>query len=296
MNKIKLYIFALNKNHRGPGSVYQNLIKGLSTSLIEIVEDVKRCDIAGCLQHPGMDYNKLPSATVMGPNIFVLPNENPEIWNNFKNYIVPSVWVKDLYQTFNLNNKNQLNVWPVGIDTKYWSPNNNIKKELDCFIYYKNRTKNELIEVVKICKKLSLKLKIIEYGNYQEKDLLDLCNQSKFCIILSGCESQGCAQEQIMSMNIPCFVVNKNIWNYQTKNESFVTTCSATSVPYFDVSCGFIKNDDNFLFIDELKQFINQLNNNKFSPRLYIEKNLNLELQSQSYIDILMKSFGHINE
>ena len=44
----------------------------------------------------------------MGPNIFVLPNESPEIWNNFKNYIVPSEWVKDLYKQFDSNNERNI--------------------------------------------------------------------------------------------------------------------------------------------------------------------------------------------
>lgn len=289
---MKLFLSYQNGSHRGPGILVQNLKGGLSKTNIQIVADLNKADIVGCLQHPGNDYNKFPKATVFGPNIFVLPDEEPILWNNFNNWIVPSEWVKNLYNCYNTDNKRIINTWAVGIDIEYWKPINNFKKTLDCFIYYKNRPKEELLEIVKFLKLQKFNFKIIKYGDYQEYQLKELCNISKFVVLLDDSESQGLGVMQILAMDVPMFVINKTIWT--NKEKSF----SATSVPYFSDSCGIICNDKdkkNYLYLT-FEFFMRILNNEepklKFKPRKFIEENFNLELKAREYVDILVKSFS----
>jgi hypothetical protein len=286
-NKVKLIYHNIQTG--GPSVVVKNLIKGLSKTDIQLVDDITKADLVGCLQHPGSVYNKLPRATLMGPNIFVLPDEAPEIWNNFNNYVVPCLWVKDKYENYNLNNEKKLEVWPVGVDTEEWASQTNIKKTLDCFIYYKNRTKDELLNVAKLLKRNKLSFKIIQYGQYQEQQLKDLCNESKFCVLLDNTESQGLSTLQIMSMDLPMFVFNKTKWEYKDN------IYNATSVPYFQfLHCGKVLNEYDFISGQDsiqlhFKDFLYNLE--KFSPRNYIEENFDLELKARSYLAILEQSF-----
>jgi hypothetical protein len=268
----KLFLYYHNNSHRGPGMVVKNLLKGLSMTDIEITRDLSKADLVGCLQHPGNEYNKLPSTTMMGPNIFVLPNEEPEIWSHFNNYVVPSKWVKNIYETFGQKN---INVWPVGIDSQHWVPTNK-NKTLDCFIYYKNRPKEDLVSVVKTLKLLNQSIKIIQYGSYQESDLKELCNEAKYCVLLTDTESQGIAVGNILSMNVPCLVWDKTFWEYKGSQYS------ATSIPYWSDDCGLVWDHWS---INNLTQFLDL--HDTFYPRKYIVENFNLELKAREYVAIL---------
>lgn len=277
---MKIHLVYQNSSHRGPGVVVKNLLKGLHKNNVKVVSDINKADLVGCLQHPGMVYNKLPKETLMGPNIFVLPDEAPEIWNSFKNYVVPCDWVKNKYIPFDIDNKRELNVWAVGIDTDEWAPDPNAKKEYDCFVYYKNRSKEDLLKTCRFLLDQNLNIKIIQYGQYQEDQLKDLCNKSRFAVILDDTESQGIAIQQIMSMNLPCFVLDKTFWEYKS------VKCTATSVPYFSQMCGIKSEHDMRVTFFNFQQLLET-----FQPRKFIVENFNLEFKAREYLDILLKSF-----
>lgn len=279
---MKLYLYYNNSSHRGPGGVVQNLTKGLNKIGVEVTTELSKADLVGCLQHPGNGYNKLPAHTVIGPNVFVLPNESPEIWNNFQHYIVPSVWVKNIYDQFG---KKQIDVWPVGVDTDSWQKIQNVSQENDCFIYYKNRSKEDLVKVAKTLKQYGFNFKIIQYGNYDEQQLKQLCSVSKFAVILDDTESQGLAIQQIMSMDVPCLVWNKQTWEYN--NQSYL----ASSIPYFSKDCGISVNTHEE-FKTHIEEFGDYWKSNKFNftPRKYVLENLSLEKQANEYVKILKKS------
>jgi glycosyltransferase involved in cell wall biosynthesis len=284
-----VFLMFENHSHRGPGMVVTNLQKGLEKIGVTYygVYHSRAAKYTGILQFcmPDLLYQYSTKKPLLGPNLFVLPTDNPKLCDDFDNFIVPSQWVKDLYITFDLLKNKNIFVWPVGIDTEIWKPTVENKKEIDCFIYFKNRTEQDLEIVKAICRKFNLTFKVIGYGSYLEKELKELCEKAKFAILLTGTESQGIAYLNILSSNIPCYVFNTPTW----KDEYKKISCEATSVPYWDERCGVIANN---VDLNHFKQFLDANENNKFEPRNYILDNLTLEKSAQAYYNMLRECHG----
>lgn len=293
--KTVLLLYA-NSSHRGPGMVVKNLTKGLEHIGLQYSSyDVpKASEMIGVLQycHPKLlnSYHQMNESVLMGPNLFVLPTDNPSLCKMFNNFVVPSQWVKDLYFQFDLMKDKNIEVWPVGIDTDEWPTYPNMYcdmkgEEPDCFIYFKNRSEQDLAIVEAICRKFGLKYKTIKYGSYDESELKVLSYNSKFAILCTGTESQGIAYMQILSTNTPCYVFNSPTW----KSEDGQHSCPASSVPYWDERCGY-KTDK--VDLEHFKDFLNKIENKAFSPREYIIENYTLEKAAKNYYNLLRRAYG----
>lgn len=265
-------IFANNfSTNNGPGKVVNNLLSGLKKINIEFSINTI-CELNGCLQPT--NFNFLPSSTLIGPNIMVLPKDMPFIWKMFRYHVSPSVYVKDIYSTFKEVENCQIDIWPVGIDTEKFSDRQkNIK--YDFLVYFKNRKQEELDQVIDFLNKNKLSYKVLKYGTYNEAEFLTLLSECKSCVLLTHTESQGIAYMEILSTNTPCVV-----YSIETKYNM-----PHSSVPYFDTRCGIKTDNINENIIhDFLKSYDN------YSPREYIVENHTLEKSAQNYINLLKKA------
>jgi hypothetical protein len=269
-------------NTNGPGKVASNLMMGLDKLGVDYVVN-QEADINGCLTAWGPRFMNLPKNTLVGPNLVVVPTDIPQLWYHFKDVLVPCQWVKNFYETFEMTKNVNIHIWPSGIDTDKFSPSTFLQKDNDCLIYFKNgseETKNELIRLLDVYK---LSYEEINYGGYTEEQLIDVAKRSKFCVVIARTESQGIAYQEILSMGVPCYVVDKTVWDDQPQH-----SCPATSAPYFDDRCGIKCPDFSKLeeFIDEL--FFEQvLTKSKYDPRQYILDNLTLEKCASDYVKLL---------
>jgi len=284
-------------NNRGPSKVFKNLIKGLKILGHDVnINEYGEYNGSLC---PG-DH---PSNTLMGPNVMVVPTDNVNFWNrqviyktkskwiygfyeNFEleremnfwvwsgytDYITPSKWVYDKYRSFDITKNTNIHIWSVGIDTELFKPTEDLKT-LDCFIYFKNRYDINLNLIINFLNDNNLKFEMISYGSYNEYQLMDLCKKSKFCILIDNTESQGIAYMEILSMDIPIYVLDCKLWNNRFP---------ATSVPYFDKRCGLIESTLNGT---SFEIFYNNLNN--YKSREYIIENHTLEISANKYVEIL---------
>lgn len=273
-------LLAQNTSHRGPGKVYKNLVDGLRlaghSSNQPIIGDH---NFTVCLQ-PSSDMNLLDtSKTLFGPNLVVLPSEARDLFSDpSRHFLVPSKWVKGVYSQFDFVTPDNLHVWPVGIDTNYWKPSSTEITQ-DCFVYFKNRSRDDLKVVQMLLNKCGLKYTVLEYGHYSEEQLKQACASSRFAVLLTGTESQGIAYMEILSTNTPCYVFNKTTW----ESEDGSHKCYATSVPYFDKSCGTVCDR---VSLDHFKTWLNDLEFNGFEPRTYIESNHTLEKAAINLVEI----------
>lgn len=290
-----VFLIYANDSHRGPGMVVQNLTKGLKAIGVDVatVADPKAAAYVAGLQfcHTNLLNNRYleKKPILMGPNLFVLPTDNPTLCQMFSHYVVPSQWVKDKYESFDLMKGKDIRIWSVGIDTEDWGVKDELKEEssqLDCFIYYKNRSEHDLAVAEAICRKYELKYKVLGYGSYQEDELRALTYSSKFAILLTGTESQGIAYMQILAANTPCYVLNNPTWRSEDGMHAF----PAASVPYWDDRCGDKIDNINLKHFEE---FMKKVDAGVFSPREYILKNHTLEKAAQKYYNLLRRSHGH---
>jgi glycosyltransferase involved in cell wall biosynthesis len=277
-----LVLIYSNSNHRGPGKVVQNLKLGLEKNNISygdytLIKDPNEYDV-GMLQ-PINDWNILSTNTIAGPNLFVIPSENKNLCKHFNKFLVPSQWVLNLYRQFSELDHSNIYIWPVGIDTDKWQMVERQTEHLRCLLYYKNRSQQDLLVVKKVLNKYNVEYKELHYGNYHENDLINHCKWANFGILLTDTESQGIAYMEMLSTNLPLFVFNKPTWDYGGKYK----TVEATSVPYFDESCGLVSDNIDLLKFEE---FLNGIKKTKYSPGHFIRKNYTLEKCSKEYYSL----------
>jgi len=278
--------------------VAKNLKAGLKEIDVDVVTKPSKADFIGCLQNPGQFYDMLPSHTLMGPNLFVLPPEAPHLCKKFRNFVVPSPWVRNKYLSYASLRRKNIQIWPVGIDTEEWRPAAETP-DFDCFIYLKDRPYALVEAVVADLRQKNLTFyDVIHYGHYEEEDLKKACAASKFAILLTNTESQGIAYMQILSTDTPCFVLNQATWHYQgmlpgAKNAS----AAATSVPYFDSRCGKLSLSKGMAGrgLDEPEKFdlfVKNVDKNIYQPRDYILEHHTLAIGAKTYMEHIRKAAG----
>jgi len=257
---------------RGPSKVYKNLVKGLEQLGIEYSWN-RAETLNGSLNN--MDHN-LPKNTAVGPNTVILPTDNPALYQKYNSFVVNSQWTYDKHASTGLLHGKNLHIWAVGIDTDLFNDNDR-NPDTDCFIYFKGRESGELDRVKQKLSDMRMSFKVITYGSYREEELIDATKKCKFCILLTGTESQGIGYMEILSSNVPCYVLNMGAW----RNPHYPKVYPASSVPYFDNSCGVI--DD--MNMGKLVDFLNTMDS--FNPRKYIVDNHTLAISAKKYYDIL---------
>lgn len=274
MSKIGLYINPEYGPRQGPYKVYLNLRKGLEQIGHEVVVN-QPGELTGCL-HDFPGALALPSNTLMGPNLFVLPDDRPEYYQRFRNFVVPSEWVKAIYQDTKLFNGHRIFTWSVGIDTDLFVPEEG--EAFDCLLYYKNRSNEDLQMIMEMLRKYEQSNNFITYGNYDEKFFRRQLRLCRYAVLLTSTESQGIGYMECLSTNTPCFVLNRSL--FKGKKEY-----PASSVPYFDAICGRISTLVLPTVMNEFEDFLANLG--QYRPRDYILKNHTLAKSAERYVELL---------
>ena len=283
--EVSLY-FTYNKN--GPARVIDNLCKGLVINNYSVLLNPQTPrGWVGLLQdHPVRSYMSMnKNDALLGPNLFVLPDESTEsrqLCDNFSHFLCPSDWVSKKYRSFSVLDQASIDIWPVGIDTEVWCGRNSARnsEEKHVLLYTKSKSRLEAQNAYNTISKAGCRVTHIDYGSYSESDFHSLCHSVDCCVLLTGTESQGIAYMQILSCGIPCYVVDTDTWVDSRRNLSF----RATSVPYFNDSCGVKVRS---LEESTLTQFLENIS--EYDPRDYIVKNHSLKTNATSYISIMQK-------
>lgn len=277
MKKVQIYGEVLD---RGPGKVLKNLILGLEELKIEYSfneEPIKDSYKISLTPTPIMDSNYI-NEMLIGPNVCVLPFENQKsMEQKYKKMVVPSYWVRDLYNKWIDNDK--LVVWPVGVDTTLFSDKSQENKTIDCLIYVKRRSPIQVEQIQNFLTSKIQSFRVIEYGFYTEEEFIDILSKSKYCVVIDSTESQGIAIQEIMSCNLPILVWDVTEWvDYGEQFRS-----PATSVPYWDNTCG-----EKFYNISEINETFTKFKENLhlYQPRKFVTDNLSLSKQVMELIKI----------
>lgn len=270
--------YDLNQKVDGPQKVIDNLIKGLLLSDIQYSINEFRYEYTIALSGPA--GNRVPlelrGKSFIGPQVW--PYNNSFSGDGFKKVIAPSQWVHDSFARDTNIKKDDILIWPVGIDTEIFSPLKDIKKEFDCLIYFKRRDNSELEEAKKILESKNQTYQILPYGAYKQLDFLNLTRKCKYVFIINGSESQGIGYQELLSIGLPMF--NWDIVDFPYLGPQYNIHC--TSAPYWSDECG-IKVFNLQEAQEKFDYFLNNIDN--YNPREYIVNNLSLELQSKKLIE-----------
>lgn len=258
---------------RGPEKVARNLIKGLEMLGVNVyLNEVRKYN--GCLQYIP-NIMDLPANTLLGPNIMVMPHDHPEIWSKFKKFIHPSQWPIDIFKQNLLCGDIQFFSWPSGIDTDEWI-NENPMPYKSVLIYAKGNDFNfEILNKIGVAaNEAGFSTTLIKYGDYSEDMFKQACLDHICAIVIAGTESQGIAQMEMLSMDLPLYIIDKNKWH----------DYPATSAPYFNHRCG-IKTP--IFDANEFRWFLTNVENQIYSPRQFILNDFTLEQAALNYLKIL---------
>lgn len=267
----------------GPQKVVSNLLSSLHQENVpfSINNDEYKCnmilqyDALGHSRHEMLEHD----TCFIGPQFWgwdcygKFLFENPQYYNKL---IVPCEWVRNqlISSQFSVP-KDKVSVWSVGIECL-----SDVKDyQFDCLVYFKRRSKEDLNKVINFLESKKLTYKIVSYGNYESTDLEVLSNQSKFCFLLNGSESQGIAVQEIMSTNTPMFVWDIKEWN--DMGEDYKTP--ASSVPYWDSLCGEI-----FYEYNEIEFTFSKFYDNitSYNPKKFVEDNLSFKASVRNLLNI----------
>lgn len=197
-------------------------------------------------------------------------------YNNLKIVVASSSAKEDLKQITGLSVSNQVSILPVGVysESEIFNFQNQRKLidnyQFDCLIYFKNRELKSLNEIISFLKNKNIRYKVLTYGDYKNKQLVKYALKSKFGLILGSTESQGIAINELMATNLPLFVIDKNINNYEN------IKLHGTTVPYWSSECG-----EKILDLNDFKmnfqRFLKNYESNTYKPNNLINEKLSFE-------------------
>jgi hypothetical protein len=268
----------------GPGEVFKYLQMGLDKLQVKHVinqpGDINWFVQANrtLYQTPFPDFPNL----YLGPNIVELPSECNVMMDleKYKKVIVPSKWVKDLFSKQIPLEK--IEVWHSGIDLNRWCEK---KKDIeyDFLVYAKNRNQKDITNAIEFFEEKGLKYKVMNYGTFNQDDLMDVISKSRYGFVICGSETQGIAIAEMISSNLPLLVWDST--EYSHRGPSFLSP--ATSIPYFDNRCGEV-----FFEFSDIEITYNKFISSNYSPREYALENFDHIEQTKKILDIIGYEFS----
>ncbi len=298
---------AMRRILRGPArvggvdKVFINLCLGLDKLRIPYevnlpFEKLRDNDKVGVL---GRGRNSLEGYTrsnpiVAGIGLMTHPSEWPTLCEDYPvvRYLQHSEWANNVYIPYF---KDRCAIWPVGIDTGKWKPQESESKVVDFLLYNKvrwdvERYERELIQPVREeLKAKGLSFKEVRYGFYEEAHFHELLRHSRGMIFLCEHESQGLAYQECLACDVPILAWDQGWCLDRERFKWGQPQIPATSVPYFDERCG-TKFQGIADFPQKLAAFREALKSGAFRPRNYIMEQLTLERCAQRFIDIVAET------
>ena len=232
-----------------------------------------------------------PNPVIAGIGLMTHPSEWQDLFKDYPvaKYLQHCAWAENIYKPYFGDNNCAL--WPAGIDTDKWAPTN-VPKKIDVLIYNKIRWNNDEVNAElrnPILKKLDdagLSYKEITYGDYFEQDYFLLLQQCRAMIFLCEHESQGLACCEAMAMNVPVLAWDQGFWLDPNRFAWGETDVPASSVPFFNDSCGTTFKDLHE-FQTQFPLFWKNVKAEAFNPRAYIENNLSLKKSGEYMLAII---------
>lgn len=217
------------------------------------------------------------------------PIDDPNLLDRLpvRKVLVPGPWSKAMFSTLW---GNAVEAWPVGIDTKLWSPSS--QKTFDVLIYNKvrwdhSKQEDELMRPIRTwLRKKGVSFFEIRYGFYRPLEFRVKLAQCRAMIFVCEHETQGLAYQQALSCDVPVFAWNRGgAWRDPTYYPHRVVFEPVTSVPYWDQRCG-LTFENLHQFKTNWEEFWAGVLSSRFKPREYIVENLTLEHCARAYSQI----------
>lgn len=264
----------------GPNIRAVHLLRELDKMGVEYTRD-RTIQAKNAAIHPGafnVLCDQLPACTPVGPNIVHEARGHTAIGSKFHNIIVQGQWVADYWRWYDPEICKNLTfyVWPSGVDTEIYKPDDT-PKDIDCLWYCKYVNQDARVAVSQELAKKNQSFRVVEYGQYEQAEMVAVAARSRYCVYSSCCEKSPHALLEIMSMGLPAFVIDSKKWIGDDKFDQ------CTSAPDWSDECGIKSSNEQI--DDRFSTFLARLD--QFKPREYVCRERTIRQFAQRFLDIV---------
>jgi hypothetical protein len=162
-----------------------------------------------------------------------------------------------------------VSIWPVGINTNAWRPNEKVKRN-KILVYIKGKLSTYEKTFLDYLKEDIQNLEVVVYGEYNKADFCRKLNESLAALWFASLESQGIAFLESWAMGVPTLIRVKKGNKVEDQAFSEQKYC-----PYLSQECGDFLYLENIFVKDKTKveHFLGLVHEKKFNSRSYVERN-----------------------
>jgi hypothetical protein len=241
----------------------------------------------GLVGYPALlDGWDLPNPAVLGPSLFDHPCSAPHLMEDprYRYYLLTCDWMLRMFEgTYG----DKCGMWHAGIDTNRWLDAAAVPKDIDVLVYDKVRWDRDVLEpnfIAPILQDLAargLRVEVIRYGQYHHQTYASTLLRARALLFLCEHETQGMAYQEAMASNVPVLAWDNGFWLDPQRPRFESHPVPATSVPYFDATCGERFRDLD-AYYPAAERFFAQLLS--YQPRAYVEERLSLADSARRYL------------
>jgi hypothetical protein len=281
---------------RGPESVLGSLCRGLGALQLPFERNprgIGSADRVGVLS----DLDALADAIawrrqaqdrrlIVGPNLVVLPSDAGPLMtaDEIDLCLVPSQWVKHLYEDDAPELKERIAVWPAGVDVGYWRPGSLdgaesrraliLRKQLPG---QRNARDVDIRGARDLLTEAGFDVSSLEYGSFRQRHYRKALRTADLLVYFSPTESQGLAMVEAWAVGVPAFVWSCGHLRYRERE------IRSSSSPYLTPETGRSFEDLDALEVllagwEELRP--------TFRPRDWVLRNMTDTVSARAYWDL----------
>jgi hypothetical protein len=277
--------FLLGQDTRGPKAVLESLCKGLTEAGVEYEVNLKFkkaehvCVLSGVSTlRWAIKQKKIGKvkSIVAGPNLVISTKDEKEILLDpaIDAIIVPSQWVYDFYSKESPQITSKLRIWPAGVTIPASKPS---QKYIDFLVYNKLGNENLSDQIVSELQKKNYKVRVFNYGKFEQQEYFKALEASRFEIYLSRSESQGLAMFEAWARGVPTLAWEKGLWELNG-----IKVTGKISAPYLNSECG-----DSFLDFNDFLKVLPKFFSTGYDPKSYVERLFSNKVCAEKYLKIL---------
>lgn len=279
---------------RGPDAVLASLLHGLRAQRHALSLNPRRLKGSGGAVGVLANVDALSEAIawrresehgrlLAGPNLVVLPSDAPKLMMapEIDVCLVPSEWVKRLYEEDTPALRGRIAIWPAGVNTDYWRPDATSKHDARRALIYakhvqgqRNATEAEVHDASQALAARGFRVRVLRYGSLRPRDYRAALRNADVLVFFSPTESQCLALVEAWSVGTPTLVWACGRLNYKGR------TYSGSSAPYLTADTGVAFRDS-----VELESLLAQWEEMRpqFRPRAWVLENMSDEICARQY-------------
>lgn len=235
----------------GPEAVVRSLARGLAGLSLPFELNPRRLDSAGtvgvlsdleALEHAIAWRQRVRAGRlVVGPNLVVLPTDAPSLMEapEIDLCLVPSEWVKRLYENDAPTLKGKIAIWPAGVDPEAFKPAvSRNASQRRALVYLKrqagqrNASDSEVTAAQQALDGAGFAVDTLTYGSFTNEQYREALQRTEVMLFFSPTESQCLAVAEAWSADVPTLVWSCGQLEYRGR------TYSGSSAPYLSAQTG----------------------------------------------------------